>query len=59
MEIPEQAKHFFRDHDHEAFKKIEWDVEDWKIWYECLGFAIWRIMRRKRGKPPEEIDFQI
>lgn len=48
--IPDEAKNMFRDADRKKFAAIEWDVEDWKIFYECQGFAMWRIMQRKRQK---------
>ena len=52
--IPEEAKSAFRDVDRRKFAAIEWDEEDWRILYHCLGFAIWLILRRKR-KLKEEV----
>lgn len=46
--IPEQAKNFLRDCDLKKFNKIEWDERDWLIFYECIGFAMYKISRRRR-----------
>ncbi len=58
-QIPEEAKHYFRDCDLKKFNAIVWDFEDWKIFYECIGFAMFKIMRRNRTKQTQEIDYQI
>lgn len=58
MEILEEAKDYFRDCDRKKFDKIVWDMKDWEIFYECLGFAMYKILHRDRKKV-SEIDYQI
>jgi hypothetical protein len=48
LEIPKEAKDCLSRTDMRKFAKIRWDRRDWEILYECIGFAMFQMIRRRR-----------
>jgi len=59
-EIPDEVKRTFSKMDWNKIAKLDWTVEDWTDWYHCIGFALFKILRRHQlSKQPAEMDYQI
>ncbi len=56
--IPEDVRPLLSKQDWKAAAAIDWDVEDWKTFHDCVAFALFKIARRRRFESGQ-LDFQI